>query len=176
MRTSTLVRDAFERLYRERWADTADHARTILRGLPVDPADVAATAFTRLWAEIEAGRTDRLSERLTTLTSTVAEREAKRAKREAEYAETKAYDMAERGNPLAARLPTPETLRFTRVHDDAVRSLTPKQRNAYVLTQLRGLSYAEAGDVLGILKPTIAKQVQTARESIAAALIEGGVR
>lgn len=190
MTNTSLVRGEFDALYREHWNEIVTQARSILRGHS-DPADVAATAFTRLWAEISGGRAEHLHDRLTELTKTEAETARKRSKRELEYlgvsvevadedgmtslvreGGTHAAEIAER---MTVALPTPEDVRFQDDFDSAVRSLTPKQRDAYILTDLRGLSTVEAADVLGIGQPAVSKRVSRARESIVTQLTEGGI-
>ena len=188
------VQSEFDALYSERWAEIVAQARTILRG-HADPADVAATAFTRLWAEISDGRAADLYDRLVELTKTEAEAEIKRVKREVSYlgvpsevtvmvdgepvsqlvreGGTHADAIADR---MTVRQPTLDDVLFQDEFDSAVRSLTPKQRDAFVLTELRGLSTVEAADVLGIQKPAVSKRVSRARESIVTQLTEGGIR
>lgn len=189
MRTR-LVQSEFDNLYRERWAEIVTQARSILRGHS-DPADVAATAFTRLWAEISGGRAENLHDRLVELTRSEAEAARKRAKRELEYlgvsmevadedgltslvreGGTHAAEIAER---MTVRQPTPEDVRFQDALDSAVRNLTPKQRDAYILTDLRGLSTTEAAAVLDVGQPAVSKRVSRARESIVTQLTEGGI-
>lgn len=195
MTQTRLVRGQFDALYRERWDEIVTQARSILRGHS-DPADVAATAFTRLWAEISDGRAEHLHDRLVELTTTEAELARQRSRREQEYlgitverrvvtepdepyetalfreGGTHAAEIAER---MTVRQPTPEDVRFQADFDNAVRSLTPKQRDAYILTDLRGLSTVEAADVLGIQQPAVSKRVSRARESIVTRLTEGGI-
>lgn len=189
------VRDEFDVLYRERLVEIVAEARSILRGR-ADATDVAATAYTRLWAEISEGRADNLYDRLIELTKTEAEKTKKRAQRERKYLglvvervvdpdpdtpyETALYreggtHLAEIANQLTVRQPTPADVRFQVGFDGAVRRLTPKQKDAYILTELRGLSAVEAGELLGINQSAVSKRIARARESIATALTEGGI-
>lgn len=191
------VRRAFEALYSESWADTVREARTILRGYS-DPADVAATAYTRLWAEVTEGRAEHLHERLMELTRTIAATEVTRGRREEQYlgyereyvglhdpdtlddlyvttgreGGTHAPDIAAMSLPPL----TQDRHHFDVEFDAAVRSLTPKQREAFVLTELRGLSTVEAASTLSITDSAVRHRRLSARKSIANALIEGGAR
>lgn len=184
MRLNTAVREAYERLYSEHWSDTVAQARTILRGYS-DPADVAATAYTRLWAEVAEGRAEHLHDRLIELTNTIAETERTRERREEEYlgyaTEDGVYVSREGGKfapeiaeRLTAELPTPEVHLFGVEFDAAMRSLTQKQRETFALTELRGLSTVEAASVLGVTQQAAHSRKARARAAIAYTLTEGG--
>ncbi|WP_433118344.1 sigma-70 family RNA polymerase sigma factor [Micromonospora sp. CA-246542] len=54
--------------------------------------------------------------------------------------------------------------------DDLVRRLSPERRAAFVLTQLLGLSYAEAAAVEGVPVGTIRSRVARARDELVAAV------
>ncbi len=55
----------------------------------------------------------------------------------------------------------------------AVRALVPERREAFVLTRVAGLSYAEAADVCGVPIGTIRSRVARAREDLQASLNDG---
>lgn len=188
MLQTTRVRESFEILYREHWAETVARARKTLRGR-ADAADVAATAFTRLWAELQDGREDDVLARLRALTDTTAAAEEQRLRRQGErigYVLDGGVEGAPTLTPilpgthaeaLALTMPTPtlETIEFREVFDQAVRALPPKQRDAFILTELRGLTQDEAADVLGITQPSVSERTSRARQFIANALTEGGI-
>jgi RNA polymerase sigma-70 factor, ECF subfamily len=73
--------------------------------------------------------------------------------------------------PTPAPAPTPETRAEVRA---AVASLSPKLREALLLIEVLGLSYREAGQVLGAPVGTIKSRVFQAREGLAAWRAEGG--
>ena len=71
-----------------------------------------------------------------------------------------AHDLAE----LADSRPlTYETHTFGTRFDSAVRELDPDDRDAYILTELRGLPEREAADVLGTSQPTVHRRAEAAR-------------
>jgi RNA polymerase sigma-70 factor (ECF subfamily) len=53
-----------------------------------------------------------------------------------------------------------------------VGALSPDRRDAFVLTQLVGLSYPEAAEVCGVPIGTIRSRVARAREDLVAGLVE----
>ncbi|MQA86708.1 MAG: sigma-70 family RNA polymerase sigma factor [Streptosporangiales bacterium] len=57
-----------------------------------------------------------------------------------------------------------------------VQSLEPERRDAFVLTQVLGLSYEEAAQVCGCPVGTIRSRVARARHDLVAALRDGGMR
>jgi len=50
--------------------------------------------------------------------------------------------------------------------DQAVRDLPEEERDAYILTELRGLSQVAAADVLGVSQPTMSRRLDAARDFI----------
>jgi RNA polymerase sigma-70 factor (ECF subfamily) len=56
--------------------------------------------------------------------------------------------------------------------DDAIRALVPERREAFVLTQVTGLSYAEAAEVCGVPVGTIRSRVARARADLLDAITE----
>ena len=65
--------------------------------------------------------------------------------------------------------------RFEERHalDELVRALAPDRREAFVLTQVAGLSYAEAAEICGCPVGTIRSRVARAREDLVVALRDG---
>jgi RNA polymerase sigma-70 factor (ECF subfamily) len=58
--------------------------------------------------------------------------------------------------------------------DDALARLSPKLRSAVVVVEVLGLSYQEAGEVLGVPEGTVKSRVFQARERLAATLAPAG--
>lgn len=58
---------------------------------------------------------------------------------------------------------TPETDEFRTGFDLALRALPEPERDAFILTDLRGLDQREAGDVLGTSQPTVHRRAEAAR-------------
>lgn len=57
--------------------------------------------------------------------------------------------------------------------DDAIHSLAPERREAFVLTQVTGLSYAEAAEVCEVPIGTIRSRVARARADLLDAITDG---
>jgi RNA polymerase sigma-70 factor (ECF subfamily) len=70
------------------------------------------------------------------------------------------------------------SVRFEEEHalNDLVAGLVPERREAFVLTQIAGLSYAEAAEICGCPVGTIRSRVARAREDLAAALQDARFR
>ena len=74
--------------------------------------------------------------------------------------------MVQRGEVAGATPPRTGEIEL----DDAVRSLSPDRRAAFVLTQVAGLSYAEAAEVCEVPVGTIRSRVACARGDLLDAL------
>lgn len=61
---------------------------------------------------------------------------------------------------------TAEAVLFTASFDAALRDLPNEQREAFILTDLRGMTAREAADFLSIPKSTLADRVATARATL----------
>lgn len=61
---------------------------------------------------------------------------------------------------------TPRTSEFRTDFDRAVRALEDDERDALILTDLRGLSQREAADVLETSQPTVQRRAEAARDFI----------
>ena len=77
--------------------------------------------------------------------------------------------VADRGRPAGRDEPA---ARSQVVVDDLVRALAPERRDAFVLTQTLGLSYADAAEVCGCPVGTIRSRVARAREDLLGAVAE----
>lgn len=59
--------------------------------------------------------------------------------------------------------PTPETVRFTQAFDGTLRGMPEAVRDAFILTELRGLTVHEAATVSHTSERTLARRVRAAR-------------
>jgi DNA-directed RNA polymerase specialized sigma24 family protein len=136
-------------------------AHSILRGL-ADPADAVASALERLVAEgsADAERFERLvsSEARTLRTKTLRNRRQ-------EEPIGLIPDLAELEESLATGRGLPLSLAsFPEDFDYAVRGLPESERDAFILTDLRGLTVREAADVLDVSKSTVDRWADAARD------------
>ena len=130
-----------------------------LRATRALPAfDARSTARTWLLAIARRACADHV--RLATRRPRVAALDDWQAAAEAELARDPAAAGFEGGLALAA----------------LVRALEPERREAFVATQIAGLSYAEAAEVCGCPVGTIRSRVARAREDLVAAMAESGGR
>ena len=65
---------------------------------------------------------------------------------------------------------TPEDVEFRADFDSALRELPECERDAFILTELRGLTVREAADVLGVARSTVDDRVAAARARLKSAL------
>jgi DNA-directed RNA polymerase specialized sigma24 family protein len=72
----------------------------------------------------------------------------------------------ELGHLLSARARTFEEADFTALFDYGVRALEDDDRDAFILTELRGLTTREAGDVLDTSHTTVRRRAEAARLAV----------
>lgn len=77
-------------------------------------------------------------------------------------------------DPVAVPGDLADEVALTASVEQAMRALMPEDREAFSAVALFGLSYAEAGDVLGVPAGTVKSRVFRARRSIAHLLEPGG--
>lgn len=158
--TADRSQDAILALYRERGKDMTTLAHMILRGL-ADPADAVASALERL---IEEGSAD-------------AARFEKLVYREANTLRTKTLRDRRRETPIGLLTDLAELEEslahggqglpfFSSAFDSAVRELPDDERDAFILTDLRGLTTREAADVLDVSHMTVQRRADSARSQI----------
>lgn len=155
-----LSRDGIPALFRERGKTMTTLARSILRGV-ADPADAVASALERL---IEEGSDD-------------ADRFEKLVYNEAHSLRTKTLRDRRREAPIGLlpdlaeleeeRLSTGASMGrssfFPDAFDTALRGLPDDEREAFIVTELRGLPTREAADVLGTSHMTVHRRAESAR-------------
>lgn len=77
--------------------------------------------------------------------------------------------LDESPEPVARGLPDPTTRAAL---DLALASVAPEQRETFLLTEVLGLSYQEAGDVLGVRVGTVKSRMFRARRALCLALAD----
>lgn len=132
-------------------------AYTILRGL-ADPADAVASALERL---IEEGSAD--ADRFAALVANEARTLRTKTLRDRRREEPIGLlpDLAEMEESLALRgrgLPF-----FAEDFDRVVRDLPEIERDAFILTDLRGATDREAAELLGVSRMTVNRRADAAR-------------
>lgn len=160
-------------------------AQSILGGI-ADPADAVASALERLisegssdsvrleqivYWEARALRTNTLRERKREspfgLLTDLALLEERIEDERAAKGQPLTQDTLSVGQPL-----TFETITFSQGFDRAVRDLPDNERDAYILTDLRGITDRAAADLLGISHMTVNRRSKAAtirlREELAA--------
>lgn len=161
----------FDTLYREHRAELTKLARRRLRlRTPGLAEDVVDEAFMRLWDEAEWPE-----DPLAWLEEKVAN-EARNERRDTilrwnrETPAGSMEDIAELIEGEQDMRPHPpdtiETAEFRSDLDAAVRETPDDQAQAFILTELRGLTVREAADVMASDKTTIARQAEAARTYI----------
>ena len=129
-----------------------------------------ATAFTTYWDESQVRPHPEPLVRLKELTFSAA-RSLKRDTLRQQQREPGVGLLTELAKIEADRLdgrmfPTLDEGVFAGDFDRALRALPSEERDAYILTELRGLSQAEAGAVLGLSQPTVSRLRDAARTAI----------
>jgi RNA polymerase sigma factor (sigma-70 family) len=174
------VQREYEALYLNRHAlrPVAKTALHRVAGVPV--ADVLDEAFLTLWRDVTEGSVAApLAGCVNDYINRAGWKLARRALRTGQHEEQYGLDasaLLDNDDALAEQLGyrglTPERDRFAAAFDNAVRSLSPKQREAFILTQLRGATQREAADMLGIAQRTVSERVERATLAVREALIE----
>lgn len=151
---SDQLADIWERQYEA----TVRSARARLRSAPL-AEDVAMTAFGKLGEAMERGSVPDPDKLLRVITYGLI------------------ADIARQGPtrevPLLDNLPEPGVkgsghvgLDFPETFDNVIRGLPKPQRDAFILTELRGLTVREAAGVLGIGRSTLSDRDLAAREQL----------
>lgn len=136
--------------------------------------DVVDTVFMRLWENMLNGETpgdpvDWLEKHVGYEASNERKRTTKRWEREIPAGSVE--DLGQIEEPGYALLdanpaPTYDDIEFQAGFDAALRALPDDERQAFILTGLRGLTVREAAGVLASNKDTVARQAEAARTSI----------
>jgi RNA polymerase sigma factor (sigma-70 family) len=127
--------------------------------------DAAALVFAKLASAVEQGNTDP-ARLLPLIVNEVAWKGARDAARRREEPAGLAADIAELLELGIARPLTYAEHRFTADFDTAIRALEDETRDAFILTELRGLTTREAGDVLDTSHTTVRRRAEAARLTV----------
>jgi RNA polymerase sigma factor (sigma-70 family) len=150
---------AFERLYERHVRDVYRYAAAML-GAQADAEDVTQTTFLNAYRAFKSGtRPEKPQSWLIAIAHNVCRqrfRQSQRRPQEVEFDEN-----AGNGEPLEdPSTPTPDDLRR------ALSQLPPNQRAAIVMRELKGYSYAEIAEVLGISVSALETLLFRARRSL----------
>lgn len=172
---TTSVQAAFEALYSQDYDGLVRRAAGKTESRE-DAEDIVARSFTKLWRHIENGYRDDLGARLNQIIDSGLKDywQAQASRRAIEtpvggpmdvaYAE----DSTRKNGLTALTVPyaTIEDVEFRTDFDRALRGVDEPYRDAFILTDIRGLSQYEAADLLGIDQATVSRRADIARAQI----------
>jgi RNA polymerase sigma factor (sigma-70 family) len=157
------VQAALAGVFKDSYDQVVSH---FARRLDNDTAqDAAALVFAKLASAVEQGNTDPVR-LLPLIVNEVAWKGARDAARRREEPAGLAADIAELLELGIARPLTYAEHRFTADFDTAIRALEDETRDAFILTELRGLTTREAGDVLDTSHTTVRRRAEAARLTV----------
>lgn len=157
---------ALEELLQREWSRLVSYAERLTGG-PDDAEEAAQRAFVRLWRRRRHLREDGSLRALLyhSTRSIVIDLQRKRQRRRRARA---------RMAPVRKRPPTPEErLREKELRgaiEDALSTLSPRRREAFILCRVNGLSHREAAEVMELAPQTISNHVTAALQHIRAIL------
>ena len=157
------------------WLSEAPALRRVFRKVLSDSEtaeDLTAESFAQLAAAYKRGTVANGKALLRRIAQARLVDEIRRRQENPELPVGDMYDMEE-GEPIFASLRnlTAEMDEFREEFDSAVRSLDGT-RDAFILTELRGLSTHEAAPILGVSQPTVAAQRRAALQEVQDLLTE----
>jgi len=162
--------DQLSELYRRSAeAKTLELSRKVL---PEDAEDLVSRAFERLSERFSSGRTIENGEALLNVTLSALLKnhyrdKARLRQKEIPVGLTYELDAIAEGEGIAHLDEVDyDDYEFRQEFDSAIRDLHDEERDAFILTELRGLSQIEAGEVLGVSHQTIMRRADRARASI----------
>lgn len=180
--TMNTVTDAVQREYEALYLNrnALRHvAKTSLHRVAVPVADVLDEAFLALWRDVaEKGVDGSLADHVCAYINRAGWKLARRALKLGQHEQSYGLDASTVEEEAALLDPTPYLAmtpardRFAAAFDNAVRSLSPKQREAFILTQLRGATQHEASEILGISQRSVSERVARATDAIRETLTE----
>lgn len=158
------------------WQREAPGLRRFFRNALSDPdtaEDLTAESFTQLAAAFERGGVVNGEALLRRIAQTQLAAEIRRRQREVPRGDLSSFEDYEPEDLVPAQQQhlTAEMDEFRGEFDRAVRSLDGT-RDAFILTELRGLSTHEAAPILGVSQPTVAAQRRAALQEVQDLLTE----
>lgn len=148
-------------LYERRGGQVRAYVRRALRD-PDVAEDITAQAFTRLGEKMVAGRAGDLEELLPLIVSgLVIDHQRAAARRPQPVGLDRELRAVEPG--LHWRSLQPGLSDFPVTFNQALRALPDNERDAFILTELRGLTVREAAAVLDAPRSTVADRAEAAR-------------
>jgi RNA polymerase sigma-70 factor (ECF subfamily) len=146
--------DHLDKLYRAAWA---------LCGSPVDAEDLVQETYAKVLAKPRFLRNDDdLGYLMRVLRNTFYSQHRTASRRPATDPMPENYDLAD-----PSRATRPEDAVAAREVFDAIAALAPDFRDALVAVDVVGLSYGEAGRLLGVKEATITSRLHRARGQVA---------
>ena len=136
-----------------------------------DAEDIVARSFTKLWRHIENGYRDDLGARLNQIIDSGIKDywQALAARRAVEIPVGSNADLAyaeDKRTVLSVPYATIEDVEFRTDFDRALRGLESDVRDAFILTDIRGLGIEEAASHLGIDHTTVSRRRELARAQL----------
>lgn len=148
----------FQILYEKHWPDVLRFA-VYLTGHADEAAEIASETFLRAWAGRDRIHTQTAKAYLLAITRNLAADRLRRSRQTVPVEETHAVSHARSDG----RMELQQVLR-------EVRSLPPEFRDPLLLTAVNGLSYEEAGRVLGVPVASVKVRIHRARLKLAQTL------
>ena len=149
---------ALDELLRRYWGPLTAYASRMLGDRDAGK-DVAQSAIIRLWQRRAEWREGSVRGYLIRLTRNLCLDDARRNDVRARLSHT-ARDALSPASPTPADTLDEEELRLA--VDRAIQTLPPRRREVFILAYLRGLSYHEIGEALGIAPSTVSNQLVAA--------------
>ena len=153
---------AFDELVRRYWGPVTGYAGRILNDRDAGK-DVAQVTFVRVWQRRAEWRDGSVRGYLFLLARNLCYDHVRQSATRARLAD-RVHDLFVR--PVATPDDQLDAGELRRAIDRAVQALSPRRREAFILVHLRGLSYQEAADVMGVARATLSNQVGAALEQL----------
>lgn len=178
MTSTVLTEGEILRLWNAEAPGLRQYFRRALNGDHAAAEDLTAETFTQLARAMADGRVDNAEALLRKIAEARLVDEIRHRQRvtpagllvQSEHDEERVSDDLELPR---VQVLSHEAAEFQEGFDRAVRALPEPELHAFVLTELRGLSYEEAAAVLGVSRTTVGKRAQLAVDTVRRALLAG---